>query len=162
MGIIDTAYDGSSVKLRLGGTAVDGQKLEYGESIKVDKIKRFGQQSPAARTIGTHELKDGKLTIEIGTLRRLLIPKLPANGANIFEFPITAQQVHPDLGTYSVILDRVRLLGLEESLEASEKANMVDITIDYMQIFRKGADGIWKTLAWVPTQPSPQAAAFML
>lgn len=159
---IDTAFDGATVYCRLGATKVAGNKLEYGDSIKVEKVKRFGQQGPGARTLGSYELKDGKLTIETGILRRILMPKLPANGITLFEFPITAQQRHPSLGTYSVILDRVRLIGIEESLEASEKAAMVDVALDYMQIFRRGADGVWKSLNIIPTQPSPQAAQFML
>lgn len=157
-------YDGATGRLRLGAFAIQATKMEPPkESIKTEKVRRVGEQVATVRTVGVYEIDGASIEVESAVFARSILPRVTSVGWNLFEFPITILQRHPLVGgPYSQIWDRCRFAGIEQdAIEASEKALKVKLPIDVIQVFHRGADGIWKSLATIPSQPSPQAAAFM-
>lgn len=158
----DVDFSGVEIFLRLGGTAVAGSKLTFGDSLKVDKTKRFGLQGIGARTMGSYECDDPEIEVETGLWSSIIMPKLNVNGFGQYEFVITAKRYHPEIGQYGVLIDRCRFTEIKDDLEASEKASVVKVKFSAMQVRRKGRDGKWKTINVNPQLPSSTASEFML
>jgi hypothetical protein len=157
-------YSGADARIRLGTIAVPCTKVEPPkESLKTEAVRRLGEQIAIVRTAGIVEIDGGSLELESAVFSRSVLPRVPANGWNEFEFVVTVTQRHPVLGNpYSQVWERVRFAGLEQdAIESSEKAIRIKLPILVIQIFHKGQDGSWKSFARNPALPTPQAAAFL-
>lgn len=165
-GVNDIAYDCSTARIRFHLSAFGGvTKMSFPEEkIKNEKIVPIGQQYATIRTRGIVEVGDAE--IEMTTVGwKAWLSKLPDAFSEI-EFPITVAEVHPQsAGPYSVIWDRVKILGTKQEIDNSEKAHRVTIPVSVIMLFHKGSDNQWKTLARRPGQrisgASPAAAALM-
>jgi hypothetical protein len=159
-------YSGADVRIRLGTTAVpcEGGCEPPKETIKTETIRRLGDQIARVRTVGILEMGDASITLSAAVYAKRLLPLVPANGWSLFEFVVTVSHRHPLLGSpYIQVWDRCRFAGIEpDKIEPSEKAIMIKLPISVIQVFHKGADGIRKSLALDPQQPTPAASAFLL
>lgn len=167
MGAVDIrniTFDGGSAKIRWGARAIPMTKFGLPkESIKREKLRRIGEQVSHIRTIGNYECEDFTAEMEALVWSSLILPNLPEHGGSLFEFPITVQQKHPLAGgAYTCVLDRVCFTGIEpDGIDNSEKATIVKVVLSAIQVFHKGADGKFKSLAINPRQPAPSTAAFL-
>lgn len=158
-------FEGASARIRIGTTAGACTKITPPkESIKTEKIRRVGEMVARVRTLGIYEIDGGSLTMESAVFATQILPAVPKNGWSAFEFLVTVVNRHPLVGgPWRQVWDRVRFAGLEqEAIEATEKALQLTLPVDVIQMFHAGADGIYKSLALNPAEPTPAAAAFML
>lgn len=166
-GVNDIAYDCGTAYVRMHTTRFGGiTKLSFPEEkLKVEKLNTVGGQYATIRTAGVVEVGDGEIEMTTVAWRHWL-SKLPDNFGNV-EFPITVAEVSPQVAgvPYSVIWDRVRILGTKQEIDNSEKAHRVTIPVSVIMLFHRGADGKFKTLArrtgQSGTRPSPAAQALM-
>lgn len=157
-------YEGSTAKLRFGAIAIPATKITPPkESIKTEKIRRIGEQIATVRTLGTYEIDGGSIEIESAVFAAMILPRVPKNGWSLFEFQITVVNRHPLVGgPWSQVWDRCRFAGTEqEAIEGTEKGLKLTLPIDVIQVFHAGADRVYKSLALIPSLPTPEAAAFM-
>jgi hypothetical protein len=131
------AYSGSNIRLILGTTEIGIIKVAFGDKVKPETGKRLGSMQLDFRTDGEYEVDDGSMTLETAEAYRMLA-LMPDNGTSLVVFPVSGSYDHPTLGHQTFKLDRTRLVGLKESLEAGGKATEIDVSIHYMQVFRNG------------------------
>ncbi len=131
------AYSGSNIRIILGTTEIGIIKISFGDKVKPEVGKRLGSMQNDFETDGEYEVDDGSMTLETAEAYRMLA-LLPTNGASLVRFPVSGSYDHPTLGHRTFKLDRARVVGLKESLEAGGKATEIDVSIHYMQIFRNG------------------------
>src|SRR6478609_2783788 len=131
------AYSGSNVRILIGTTEIGIIKVSFGDKLKPEKGKRLGSQQNDFRTDGEYETEDGSMTLETAEAQRML-DLMPSNGFGNTRFPISGSYDHSTLGHRTFKLDDTRVSGLKESLEAGGKATEVEVSIDYMQVYRNG------------------------
>lgn len=157
------AFDGSTGRIRFGAQAVLLTKIQLPkEELKEGKERYIGEQVARARTPGVLDV--GMLEIETTSAAfvGIILPAWQVHGNNFPEFPVTVSDRHPLVsGPYSRILDRCRFLNIEEAIENSEKASIVKLGLSVIEVFRRGTDGIWKTLGYEPSLGSAAAQALM-
>lgn len=154
------ALDGACVRIRFGRIAVTCIGIELPEeSIKTELVRHLGEQVSQVRTLGMYEAKEATVNITSAVLARQILPRWPVHGGNAFEFVTTITQRHPLVGSpYSVILDRCRFIGIKpEKIEASEKPITIGLPISVINVFHKGEDGVWTSLASTGGQMSELA-----
>jgi hypothetical protein len=156
--------EGSRSKIRLGTTAVPVTKVTPPkESIKTEAIRRLGEQVAEIRTLGIYEIDGGSIMLESAVFSSLLLPKLQINGFSQTEWVLTMAATAPGVVGYTQVWERCRFVGTEhEAIEATEKALQIVLPISVIQMFHKGGDGQYHSLAVKPRMPSAAASAFML
>ena len=89
----------------------------------------------------------GRLSAEDAAILRPSLPEV-----------VTATVTHPSVkGSYGILCDNGRIIGSEgPEFDGSEKGLIKKLTIDFLDIWEKNEDGIWKTLSLKPL-PSSQA-----
>ncbi len=158
------AWDSVSAKLLIGGVTVPALKLGVPkEEIKVELIRRIGEQRPKKRTTGTMELGVLTLEVELGDYTTLVIPRMPIHGGTFVEFVVTLTVTHPNVvGSYGMLFDGGRILTREgPEISPDEKALIKKLGISVMSSHEKGADGKWRCLDLDPKLPSSLARAAM-
>lgn len=162
-GLADLTWDGSSAFLRFGALKVPFLKFDRPKvETKTEKIRRIGEQLATVRTPGSVEIADISAEMLTTDYVSLILPRMPRHGGNLIEFPITMNRRHPSvIGSYSILLDQCRIVADEESIEAGEKGAVYKLGLSVMNVWEKGADGVWKCKALLPTLPSSAARALM-
>ena len=162
-GLKDLTWDGSSAFIRFGALKVACLKFDRPKvETKTEKIRRIGEQLPTARTPGATEIADATAEILTTDFATHILPRMPRHGGSLVEFQVTLNRRHRAvIGSYSILLDQCRIISDEESIEASEKGAVYKLGISVMNVWEKGADGVWKCKALLPTLPSSAAKALM-
>lgn len=158
-------YEGGLSRVRLGSTATPCTKVTPPkESVKVEAVRRLGEMVAEVRTIGIYEIDGGSITVESAVFAARILPKLQLNGFTQTEWQLTVAARAPGVGgPYIQVWDRCRFTGTEqEAIEATEKALLITLPISVIQIFHKGTDGKYHSLAVNPAAPSDAASAFLL
>lgn len=157
------ALDGATGRIRFGAKAVPLTKITLpDEEVKTEKIRYIGEQIAGVQTLGIIEVGSLEAEMTSAVFVSTILPLWAEHGNNIPEFPITVTQRHPLVaGPYSIVCDRCRFQKLSESIEASEKANVVKLMFSVIEVYRRGADGVWKSLAY-KSALGPSAAALAL
>lgn len=154
------AFDGATGRIRFGSVAVPCLKVTVPkEEVKKEKLAYIGEQIKTVRTLGQLEVGTCEVEMTTAIYAGVILPRLQSHATNLVEFPVTLLERHPQIASpYSIILDRCSIIGTNESKENSEKAQIIKLTLDVIQVYRRGADGQWKTLAWKPTLGASAAA----
>lgn len=161
----NVAYSGSTARIRIGKKAIPLTKCAPPkEAIKTEGVPEIGTMVVSTFTLGIYSCEGAMLEMTSATFGRVLLPLLPKHGWSLFEFDVTILERHPLVaGKYGAVWDRVTFAGVEaEAIEQSEKGRKVAFPVRVVQVFHCGEDGVYKSLALNPAEPSPTAAAFML
>ena len=159
-GLSDTTWDSaSSAFFRFGSTKIPLLKFTPPkDDIKIDKPRRIGEMRAQKRTPGVSEIGTASIEMLLSDYTSLLLPRMPKHGGTLVEFVVTATVTHPSVkGSYGILCDNGRIIGSEgPEFDGSEKGLIKKLTIDFLDIWEKNEDGIWKTLSLKPL-PSSQA-----
>jgi hypothetical protein len=161
----NVVYSGATSKIRVGKSAIPLTKATPPkEAVKQEGVPVIGQMVVTDFTLGLYTCDGASIEMTSATFANKMLPKLPKHGWSGFEFVITIMERHPLVaGKYGAIWDRCTIIGNEaEAYEASEKGRKVVLPLRVVQVFHCGADGVYKSLALNPEEPTPTAAAFML
>jgi len=162
-GLSGLTWDGGSAFLRFGSLKTPFLKFDRPKvETKVEKIRRLGAQLAELRTPGAVDIGDIAAEMALTDYVELILPRMPRHGGSLITFPVTLNRRHPAItGSYSILCDDCRIISDEESLENGEKAAVIKLGISVMNVWEKGADGVWKCKALIATLPSSQAKALM-
>src|SRR5262249_37015566 len=128
----------------------------------VEKIRRLGEQLASVRTPGSAEIPDIAAEILVTDYVEIILPRMPKHGGSLITFPVTANRRHPAItGSYGIIFDACRIVKRGETIENGEKGAVKKLGLSVMNVWERGADGVWKCLALLPTVPTAQAKALM-
>ena len=159
-GLSDCTWDSASCAFfRLGSTKIPLLKFTPPkDDIKIDKPRRIGEMRAQKRTPGVSEVGTASIEMLLSDYTSLLLPRMPKHGGTLVEFVVTATVTHPSVkGSYGILCDNGRIIGSEgPEFDGSEKGLIKKLTIDFLDIWEKNEDGIWKTLSLKPL-PSSQA-----
>lgn len=161
----NVVYNGATSRIRIGKKAIPLTKCTPPkEAVKQEGVPTIGQMVVTDFTLGMYTCEGAQIEMTTATFARVLLPLLPKQGWSLFEFVITVLERHPLIaGKYGAIWDRCCIIGGEqEALEASEKGRKIVLPLRVVQVFHQGADGVHKSMALNPEEPTPTAAAFML
>lgn len=149
-GLQDATWDSAScAKIRMGAIVVPFMKFTSPKvEVKTEKPARVGEMLAQKRTPGRGEIGDASGEILLSDYAAIILPRFPRHGATFVGFVITTTITHPSvLGSYAQNLDGCRMTVLEgPELDGSEKGLVKKVSISVMNVFEKGADGIWKAL----------------
>lgn len=164
VGLNDCTWDSaSSAFFRWGSTKIPLTKFTPAkDEIKTERVRRVGEMRARKRTPGVSELGDIAVELLATDYVQFIIPRMPIHGGTLVEFIITASVYHPSVaGSYGILCDGCRIVGQEgPEFEASEKGLIKKLSISVIDVWEKGSDNKWKTLALKPL-PSSQAVAAM-
>ena len=159
-GLSDCTWDSaSSAFFRFGSTKIPLLKFTPPkDDVKIDKPRRVGEMRAQKRTPGVSEIGTASIEMLLSDYTSLLLPRMPKHGGTLVEFVVTATVTHPSVkGSYGILCDNGRIIGSEgPEFDGSEKGLIKKLTIDFLDIWEKNEDGIWKTLSLKPL-PSSQA-----
>ena len=159
-GLSDCTWDSaSSAFFRFGSTKIPLLKFTPPkDDVKIDKPRRIGEMRAQKRTPGVSEIGTASIEMLLSDYTSLLLPRMPKHGGTLVEFVVTATVTHPSVkGSYGILCDNGRIIGSEgPEFDGSEKGLIKKLTIDFLDIWEKNEDGIWKTLSLKPL-PSSQA-----
>ncbi len=166
MALRDLTWDSATCvsSIALGTTRVAFQKFSPGKlSIKRDKPATVGEGLPRRRTPGKGELADFGGELLATDYEGSILPRMPAHGGCLLEFPILITIRHPSVaGSLGILLDDCSISELDgPELDGSEKALIYKLQFSAMRRYDKGRDGKWKGLAYDTSRPSAQAVALM-
>jgi hypothetical protein len=127
--------DGSSVTFTYGKIVAEVADVDYSDDITTAVGTSLGYQSQRYRTAGLYKTGTLTVTFRASVYRADVLPKLGKNGyGNIPKSAIVSYK-HPQLGTDSDLLTGARILGQASKVESGEKALMIPIKFEVMQIF---------------------------
>jgi hypothetical protein len=159
----DITFDGAScVQIVLGMKRVDCTSFMVPkEDVKVDKPRQLGLQRARKRTPGVMDLGTAAVEVLDTDYVGQILAFAGKHGLNLLAFPMLITLKHPTVnGSHNIALDLCRILGREgPELKGDEKALIRKLTIDPMNLWEKGGDGIWKCFAFEPGLPSSAAKA---
>ena len=159
-GLSDCTWDSASCAFfRFGSTKIPLLKFTPPkDDVKIDKPRRVGEMRAQKRTPGVSEIGTASIEMLLSDYTSLLLPRMPKHGGTLVEFVVTATVTHPSVkGSYGILCDNGRIIGSEgPEFDGSEKGLIKKLTIDFLDIWEKNEDGIWKTLSLKPL-PSSQA-----
>lgn len=162
-GLRDCTWDSAnSAFFRFGATKVPLTKFTPSKvEIKTEKVRRIGEMVAQKRTPGAGEVGDVSAEMLVTDYEAFILPRLGKHGGSLIEFQITASVFHPSvIGSYGILLDGCRLTTIEgPEFDGSEKGLIKKLGISVIDLWEKGRDGVWKTLA---LKPLPSAAAIAL
>ncbi len=159
-GLADCTWDSASCAFfRFGSTKIPLTKFTPPkEDIKIEKIPRIGEMRARKRTPGRSEISTAAVEMLLSDYATLWLPRMPKHGGALVEFVVTATVTHPSVkGSYGILCDNGRVIGAEgPEFDGSEKGLIKKLTIDFVDVWEKAEDGVWKTLSLMPL-PSSQA-----
>lgn len=120
-------FDGSCTHITIGKTECPYLSAGYGDNLESEWIYEMGSQVAVAQTPGLYKTEEGTLKMRSSVARVLLFPNLPALGAGNAITQCVVNYVHPDIGADSDLLVDFRLKGAKAAIEASAKANEIEI-----------------------------------
>ncbi len=162
-GLDDVTWDSTSARLRFGITSAPCTKFDRPKvERKREKVLRVGEELASKRTPGIVDIGDVSAEMLATDWVSVVLPRMPAQGWAGIEFTVTLVRKHPSVtGLYSILMDRCSIVSSEESVGADEKGAIVKFSLSVMNVFERGADGIWKCMARLPKSTSAQGAALM-
>jgi hypothetical protein len=164
-GLENGAWDGGTcTRLRWGSIAVPCTKITLPKlEIKTEKVRRIGEMLATKRTPGAAELGPLKVSMLAADYKEFVLLRYGKHAGTETEFVLTTTIIHPSVrGSLSRLADHCRIVTIEElSIEASEKALMIDLTIDPMDLWERGDDDVWKTLVRKSTLTSADAQVLL-
>lgn len=134
----DRTFDSGRGEIRFGSKAVAIQKIGYGDKLNTETVRRIGSQEQDAITDGEYETEDVTVTVEQAIWNRQVSPSLPANGFGNFRFVISVFLTDPELGSSTARLEKCRITGIKDNIEAGPGAIVCEVTIKTQQIVRNG------------------------
>ena len=141
--VADTAFDGTTIAVRMGAFEAHMTKISYGDSIEPAVIQRLGSQEVDATTLGAYKIDDITATMEKKKHDELLsqLAKLNGgskNGIGNVRFPISVTYSHPEVGTVHDVIEQAQMVGFKSSAETGGAPNMVEMKIKARQILWNG------------------------
>lgn len=163
-GLQDATWDSAScAKIRFGAIVVPFMKFTPPKvEVKTEKPPRVGEMLAQKRTPGRGEIGDASGEILLTDYVEFILPRFPRHGATFVGFVVTNTVGHPSVrGSYAQLIDGCRMTVLEgPELDGSEKGLVKKVSISVINVFEKGADGIWKALNQLAL-PSSQAVPLL-
>jgi hypothetical protein len=138
MPVIDLANDGSTAEIRMGRSAFPFvNSFGWGDGLEKEMVRRIGSQAIDAWTPGQYKTDDAKGSMETAVFKEVC-KLLPRNGFGNHSFPIHAQEIHPEIGPSEYHLQRCYFTNLAASIEASNKATVIEVTFKVTQVYWNG------------------------
>lgn len=132
--VTNVEFDGSSVILGIGALEVEALKLNYGDSLKPEKVRPLGQQRIGALTPGEYDVSEGGITLRNSVWCSDVLPRLVDGFGNV-PLDITVSVTHPEIGFDSDFLEGARITNIEAAKEAGAKGLEVELKIQPIQIW---------------------------
>lgn len=162
-GLENTAYSSVDVRIRMGSAAFALRSATFPKlEIKTDAPRLLGQMIADRRTVGAGELGPLKAEMLVADYREF-IKRWGKHNATAIEFVVTGTFRTPGLrGAFERLVDHCRITATQEQkLDPDEKALMIELEIQGLNLWERGEDGIWKTLVKKENLTSADAQALL-
>ena len=132
--INDNTYSWSSLSLSIDGTKYYGIKsVTFGDKIEVALGYSTGKHfRPVSRTQGQYSAEDTKVTMRLDSWKAVA-DKL-GSALSSKEVTISAQWQEKDLSTFSVSMERCRVIGVNITQDQVADESQVEVTFSVMSI----------------------------
>jgi hypothetical protein len=166
VGLDDCTWDSaSSAFFRFGSTKIPLTKFTPPkDEIKTERVRRAGEMRARKRTPGVSEVSDISVELLASDYKTFILPRMGRHGGTLIEFIITASVFHPSVqGSYGILCDGGRIVTSEgPEFAMDEKGLIKKLGISVIDVWERGDDGVWKTLALkTPQMASSLAQAAM-
>lgn len=131
-------YDSGKGEIRMGTTAAPIKKIDFGDKLNKELLRRIGSQEVEASTDGEYEPEDVNVEVELAVWKKTIFPRLPANGYGNYEFQMSVNFTDDLIGTTKIKLLRCTIKGEKDAVEAGPGAVMKTLVIQALQVVRDG------------------------
>ncbi len=127
-------FDGSTVTTTLGKSELKLTKASYGDKLEKGELSNMGSQQIDEITPGSYKIDELKLSMSSVEFRAKFMPAMPKNGFGNVKLPFVISHSHPELGDDSDLIEDCYCTNLAAAVEASNKAEEVEVIFKPRQI----------------------------